>query len=149
MSPLTLFPNDGVAVAIGAVFGSLARYQIGRLAAEKLAQDTPRWQALQGYHTAAINVAGSFMLGGLVGTPTATAPVKLPSTSLPSWGVSPRTKLLLGVGFCGSFTTFSMFAVDIANLQVKNVGTYFLVNNVGGVCAAAAGLALARKIFMK
>ena len=58
-------------------------------------------------------------------------------------GLSPRTKLLLGVGFCGSFTTFSTFSVDVAKWieagQFGRAGGYVLVNNVGGILAAAAG----------
>ena len=62
----------------------LARYGLG--------------QALPGLWTVVwINVAGSFLLGALV-----TAP-----------GFSHDTRLILGVGFLGGFTTFSTFTVQI------------------------------------
>lgn len=69
---------------------------------------------------------------------------------LPS-GLSPRAKLMLGVGFCGSFTTFSTYSVDIVSWlqhgQTNKAVLYLLTNNVGGVVAAAAGFSLVKKIF--
>jgi len=60
-------------------------------------------------------------------------------------------KLLLGVGFCGSFTTFSTFSVDVVNMigrgEMLKATTYVMTNNIGGVCAAAAGMMAAKKIF--
>ena len=75
------------------------------------------------------------------------------TTSPASWtnGLSPRAKLLLGVGFCGSFTTFSTYSVDIVtwlqNGQTNKAVSYVLANNVGGVLAATAGFLLVKKIF--
>lgn len=66
-------------------------------------------------------------------------------------GLSPRAKLMLGVGFCGSFTTFSTYSVDIVtwlqNGQTNKAVAYVLTNNLGGVLAAAAGFVLVKKIF--
>jgi CrcB protein len=57
---------------------------------------------------------------------------------------------MLGVGFCGSFTTFSTYSVDVAGWiaqgQTMNALKYVLANNVGGIMAAAAGMALTRKL---
>mmetsp|Transcript_14272 Transcript_14272/g.28431 ORF Transcript_14272/g.28431 Transcript_14272/m.28431 type:complete len:93 (-) Transcript_14272:36-314(-) len=79
---------------------------------------------------AAINVAGSFVLGAVA----ASAPLP------------PRVKLLLGTGFCGSFTTFSTFSVDTVQLiqagQAKKAFAYVMVNNVMGITAAGAGILL-------
>lgn len=63
---------------------------------------TARWAVLEGTSGAAwsllaINTLGAFLLGLLVAA-----------------GADTGRRLLLGVGFCGAFTTFSTFAVDIA-----------------------------------
>jgi CrcB protein len=58
---------------------------------------------------------------------------------------------MLGVGFCGSFTTFSTFSVDIATWlaqgQTTKAASYILANNVGGIVAASAGMLLVKKLF--
>ena len=57
---------------------------------------------------------------------------------------------MAGVGFCGSFTTFSTYSVDIVNMigrgEAARALGYVAVNNVGGVGAAAAGMLLVRKL---
>ena len=66
------------------------------------------------------------------------------------YSLSPRTKLMLGIGFCGSFTTFSTFSVDVVNWiqagQTNKAFAYVVSNNVGGIAAAATGLFLMKKI---
>ena len=105
MTALAFLPSDAAAVAIGAIFGAISRYQAGEMAAQWIAKDPVSRKHLQGWHTAGINVAGSFALGSLAGTPTMTKAVSTPPPPKLS-GLSPRTKLMMGVGFCGSFTTF-------------------------------------------
>lgn len=150
-----LLPNDAVAIGVGAFCGAMARYQCGRLAGEYIAANN-RVQNLQGWHTAAINIGGSFLLGGVAGAPTTTATTTLKKTTTASTnatflGFTPRAKLCLGVGFCGSFTTFSTYSVDVvtwlAQGQTTKAVSYVLTNNVGGVMAAAAGMVLVKKLF--
>ena len=85
-------------------------------------------------------------------------------------GMTPRMKMMVGVGFCGSFSkfpeyvmifyiilidiilaTFSTFSTDIVSMvgkgEMVKACSYFMVNNVGGVTAAAAGMVLAKKMF--
>ena len=152
-----LIPNDAVAIGIGAFCGAMARYQCGRMAAEWIATDPKRLGPIQGWHTAMINIGGSFILGGVAGAPLIE---KSPSQSpfmktspkamMPAFGMTPRTKLMMGVGFCGSFTTFSTYSVDIATWLAQGKTTkafsYIAVNNVGGIVAAAAGMVLVKKI---
>ena len=82
-------------VAIGGALGSVARFAIGHYGA--------RHNERFPYATLIINVAGSFLLGLLVRY--------LPRTSL-----SPELGFALTVGFCGGFTTFSTFSVEVARL---------------------------------
>ena len=143
-----LIPHDAVALGIGAFCGALSRYHAGRLASEWIASDPKRLGQYQAWHTAAINVSGSFLLGCV-----SAAPLVKPSSSSspPVFGLTPRAKLLLGVGFCGSFTTFSTYSVDVVNwLATGNTNkalSYILTNNVGGFVAAGLGMALVKKFF--
>jgi CrcB protein len=146
-----LIPYDAVAIGVGAFFGAMSRYQAGQLAAGMIAKHPKRLEPWQGYHTAGINVAGSFLLGGVTGSPVVSSVRPSPKTGLPSFGLTPRTKLMLGVGFCGSFTTFSTFSVDAAKWLAQGETTkavsYIMANNVGGIVAATTGLTLAKKLF--
>jgi fluoride ion exporter CrcB/FEX len=153
---------DLAAVGLGAFFGAVSRYQAGRMAADYIARDPTTLGRFQGWHTAAINIGGSFILGGVTGAPLVVhKPPPSPSTttkhalldaSTPfTRGLSPRAKLLFGVGFCGSFTTFSTYSVDVVTWLSQGKTTkavsYIMANNVGGVMAAAAGLVLVKKVF--
>lgn len=132
--------SDAAAVGVGAVCGALCRYQVGRVAADRIAADPKRFGHYSGWHTCGINMVGSFLLGSVAASPVATTN-----------GLTSRTKLMLGVGFCGSFTTFSTFSVDIvqwlAKGQTMKAVSYVTANNVGGIAAAAAGMSLAKRIF--
>ena len=146
--------GDTAAVGIGAVVGAVCRYQIGKVANRKISQDPKRMPYL-GWHTAGINVCGSLILGFLAGVPTVT-PVS-ESTSSSSNGdrfiksISPRTRLLTAVGFCGSFTTFSTYSVDVIGFLSKGENcramSYIAANNIGGIGAAYLGFKVARRIF--
>ena len=108
---------NGLAVALGATVGGLARYGIAEFAGT----------AIGPWHIAGINVAGAAVLGAVAADDT----------------LSPRTKLLLGVGACGAFTTFSTYAVDIVLMceaqQFAKAAGYVAANNVGAVGSAWGG----------
>lgn len=140
--------GDIAAVSVGAVAGAVSRYQLGNIATRIIAEDK-RLSPLTGWHTAVINIFGSFILGSLAATPTLESSTTKPDMK----GISPRMRLMAGVGFCGSFTTFSTFSVDIVGmLNSGNIGraiSYATVNNVGGIAAAFAGFNIAKRIFKK
>mmetsp|Transcript_61274 Transcript_61274/g.149990 ORF Transcript_61274/g.149990 Transcript_61274/m.149990 type:complete len:162 (+) Transcript_61274:24-509(+) len=157
-----IVPADALALGIGAFFGALSRYQAGRIATEFIANDPNKFGKFAGWHTAGINVGGSFLLGGISGAPTvakvngsSAVPRSSAASTSPLFqnfqGLSPRAKLMMGVGFCGSFTTFSTFSVDVVSWiqqgQVGKAASYVAANNVGGFIAAGVGMALVKKFF--
>ena len=79
--------------------------------------------------TLTVNVAGSALLGALLG-----------------WGSAPAGVLaLVGTGFCGTLTTFSTFGFDLVRLvEERAVGralAYLAATVVLGLGAAAGGYA--------
>ena len=121
--------NRYLLIAIGAALGANARYLIGVWAGNRLGADFP-------YGTFIANIAGSFALGFLLAL--GTERLQLP----------PEARLLLAVGFLGSFTTFSSFAVESINLW-RDAGLWrsllnIVGNNLVGLSSVVLGAALAR-----
>ena len=90
-------------IAIGGALGSMARYGVGGLVANKFpASQTFPWGTL------VVNVSGSFIIGFL-GAMTA-----------PEGKMSPQSRVLvtqlLITGVCGGYTTFSSFSLQTLNL---------------------------------
>ena len=121
---------DSCAIGVGATTGAIARFIL-----------TNQAKALKRplFGVPIVNIFGSFTLGAL-----ATA-AKSRASFIPK-----RTQLCLGVGFCGSFTTFSTFALEFTNLiersQYASASKYFLINNIGSVTGIIAGSACARRL---
>jgi CrcB protein len=86
-----------VAIVLGAVVGAPLRYAVER----RLAGSWP-------WGTFAVNVAGSLVMGALVGVLTARDDLSSSSTLL----------ALVGTGFCGSLTTFGGYAAQVLDLAV-------------------------------
>lgn len=96
-----------ILVGIGGFIGSALRYLISHLM-------SVQWQTVFPYGTFFVNLAGSFILG-LVISYTFTH------------NFSQEIRLLLAVGFCGSFTTFSSFSYEFMSLlQNGHTGYAFL-----------------------
>lgn len=109
-------------VAAGGAAGSVARFLVAKASASYLGTAFP-------YGTLFVNVAGSFLLGFLTGL------------ALERATASENVRLLVGVGFCGAFTTFSTFAVE--TLNDRSVGFMILnitLTNILSIAAAAIGL---------
>jgi CrcB protein len=110
-------------VVLGAAVGAPLRLLATRLAA--------RGDGDPAVGTLAVNVAGSAVLGVLLGL-----------ADVPGWTVA-----LVGTGFCGALTTFSAFGADVVRLmEERALGralAYLGATLVLGVGAAAAGHALA------
>lgn len=155
-----LVPVDVAALGVGAFFGALSRYQAGKMAADFIATDPKRFGKLTGWHTAGLNISGSFLLGAIYAMPTVDAnKVNQLQSGIATkpWerfqGLSPRAKLMLGVGFCGSFTTFSTFSFDVVTWisegKTARALSYVAANNVFSVAAAGIGMMVVKKILAK
>jgi CrcB protein len=107
--------TDALVVGVGGVLGAVARYLVG--------------QGLSGRRaTATVNVLGSALLGLVVTLP-----------------VGDSLLLAVGTGFCGAFTTFSSFAVEVAELSTDGervAGRYALLMLLGALLGVGAGTLL-------
>ncbi len=121
--------KDFLAISVAAIVGANLRYLLSRLAARELGPVFP-------FGTLFINIVGSFIVGFFV--------IWTSERVL----VDPRWRLLVVIGFCGSFTTFSSYAFETMSyleqgqwaLMFANV----LSNNLLCLGGALAGMALAR-----
>jgi CrcB protein len=123
--------NRFLFIAIGAALGANARYLIGLWAANRLGAAFP-------YGTLIVNITGSFLLGFVI------------TLTTERLTIAPEARLLLAVGFLGSYTTFSSFTVESLGL-LRDSGLWpglinILANNMIGIICAALGVYLARLI---
>jgi fluoride exporter len=121
--------KDFFAISVAAIVGANLRYLLSRLAAIELGSVFP-------YGTLFINVVGSFIVGFFV--------IWTSERVL----IDPRWRLLVVVGFCGSFTTFSSYAFE--SMAYFEQGQWGLMlanifgNNILCLGAALGGIAVAR-----
>lgn len=123
--------RDFVAISVAAVVGANLRYLLSRLAARECGPVFP-------YGTLFINIVGSFIVGFFVIWTTERVLV------------DPRWRLLVVVGFCGSFTTFSSYAFESVSYFEQGQWALMLANifsnNLLCLGGALAGMAVARAI---
>jgi fluoride exporter len=118
-------------VAVLGAAGATARYAVDGWVSDATHGQFP-------WGTLVINVAGAFALGLLVALTTERL---LPH---PNWRVA------LGIGFLGSFTTFSTYTYETVRLAEDGALHLAFANAVGmvvlGLAAAVAGLAVGRAL---
>jgi fluoride exporter len=123
--------KDFLAISVAAIVGANLRYLLSRLAARELGPVFP-------YGTLFINIVGSFIVGWFVIWTTERVLL------------DPRWRLLVVVGFCGSFTTFSSYAFEtMSYLQQGQWGLMLaniFSNNLLCLAGALAGMAVARAV---
>jgi len=111
-------------VAVGGAVGALLRFCVGQALGPPRAGDFP-------WHTFAVNVAGSLILGIVLALVPADDPRHL--------------RPLLAVGFCGGLTTFSTFGYEtVTLLQARAYGValaYAGGSFAAGLLAVVIGLA--------
>ena len=118
-------------ISLGAIAGANARYFISRWAARIFNPAFP-------YGTLIINITGSMLLGFfLIWTSERVL-------------ADPRWRLMIAIGFCGAYTTFSSYAFETMYYFEQGHWLLFavniLANNVLCLAAVLAGAALARAI---
>lgn len=120
-----------VLISLGAIVGANLRYFIAQVAAKFIPSSFP-------YGTLAINLSASFILGFFL---TWTGERVL---------VDPRWRLLIAVGFCGGYSTYSSYAYETLALFEKGqwalTASNILGMNVLCFVAVALGAALARSL---
>ena len=107
-------------VALGAAVGAPLRYLTDRLIQARVGSRFP-------WGTLTVNVAGSLLLGFLIGLL-----------------VGRNVQALLGTGFCGALTTYSTFGWETVTLAREGARRHAVLNVAASVLAglAAAGMGL-------
>ncbi|HEY6763409.1 MAG TPA: fluoride efflux transporter CrcB [Candidatus Sulfotelmatobacter sp.] len=121
--------KDFFAISVAAILGANLRYILSRFAAREFGPIFP-------YGTLFINILGSFIVGLFIVWTTERVLL------------DPRWRLLVVIGFCGSFTTFSSYAFETMSFfehgQWALMAANILTNNLLCMASALAGMALAR-----
>jgi CrcB protein len=111
-------------VGLGGVLGTLLRYYLGKWIALRAGTDYP-------WSTWVINLSGSLFLGILFSL------FKRELITLELWW-------MLGVGFCGAYTTFSTFGYETQQLiekqQLLRAAVYMLSSIIIGLFMAWCGM---------
>lgn len=116
-------------ISLGALAGANLRYLVSQLSSRWLSSSLP-------IGTLIINVSGSFLLGFFLIWTTERV------------FADPRWRLLIAVGFCGGYTTYSSYAYETFALfeqgqWLASAGNFVLTNALC-LLGTAAGAALAR-----
>ena len=101
-----------ILLVIGAIAGALLRYKI--VSSQMLLGALP-------LNVLFVNIIGSFILGVF-------------SVMSLSWNLDTKYSILVAIGFCGSLTTMSSFALETSNLMDNRlfyIATINIVTNVG------------------
>tara|TARA_B100000929_G_scaffold288092_1_gene275899 strand:+ start:1485 stop:1880 length:396 start_codon:yes stop_codon:yes gene_type:complete len=114
--------NAYLAIGLGSALGSVLRYGVSLASMAVLGGHFP-------WGTLLVNVLGSCLIGWLAATTT-----RLPRSVLA------RQQPLLMAGFCGGFTTFSLFSLETLHLAQQGSLGLALLYGIGSLplCVAAA-----------
>ncbi|NUN66991.1 fluoride efflux transporter CrcB (plasmid) [Pseudanabaena biceps] len=120
-----------LAISFGAIAGALSRYYLTLGFNQWLGMAFP-------FGTFFINLSGAFVMGFFS------------TLALERTVISPDLRLIIAVGFLGSYTTFSSYELDaeklltIANLEITSL--YWLGSAMFGVLCLQLGSYLARRL---
>lgn len=100
-------------IGTGGFAGSVCRYLLTKFVAVK-------WPMAFPFGTFAVNVLGCFLIGIVMGFSFHSS-------------MSTQTRLLLATGFCGGFTTFSTYSLEIFELYQKGEAGISLLYLFGSI----------------
>ena len=122
-----------LAIALGGALGAVARYLV-------ISSLSSLFNVVFPIGTLAVNIFGSLAMGFLV-------ELMMHKISVPM-----EIRALIIVGFLGSFTTFSTFAMDVAGLAghgfYHQAGLYIMASVILSSGALLIGLHIARTLFV-
>ena len=118
-------------VAIGGAIGSASRYALTMAIQSRMTSPFPAATLL-------INVTGSVLLGFI-------SQIAMDSTAIGN-----ETRILLTVGFCGGYTTFSTFTYETARLMqdgdYRRAAAYVTLSVLVALIGMFGGLGIARAL---
>jgi CrcB protein len=126
--PPGIRPGILLAIALGGMLGTPARYAVGRVV--HVSPDSFPWS------TFVVNISGSLVLGILL------------TLILERWPPSRYLRPFAAIGFLGAYTTFSTYTVEAVTLTKDGHAAialaYVVASVVVGLLAVTAGIFLAR-----
>lgn len=125
--------REAIAISLGAIAGSLSRYYFGVWLSRQIPGTFP-------YDTLLVNLTGCLAMGFFFTVATERVPA-----------ISSELRLLVAVGFLGSYTTFSTFSLDTLRLFASRnlfVALGYWLGSAGlGVVGVQLGSVLARLLY--
>ena len=119
-------------VALGGAVGSCARYALGGWVSARTGGTFP-------WGTLIVNVTGCFVIGVFL------------TAAVDRLVLDPRWRLLVAVGFCGGYTTFSTLAFETSKLLDARSVAFATLNVAGsfvaGIVAVRLGSAIAERMW--
>jgi fluoride exporter len=123
-------PGVATGLVVGGAVGASARYLVTRAVQTRTRSELP-------WGTVVVNVTGAFLLGVVTGAGI-------------HHGLTETSRTVLGVGFCGAYTTFSTLAVETVRLvedgAVSAAVRNLVISVAVGLIAAAAGMGVAAAV---
>jgi CrcB protein len=118
-------------IGTGGFAGSISRYLLTKFIATK-------WPMAFPWGTFSVNIIGCFLIGIIMGMSFQSS-------------ISTQTRLLLATGFCGGFTTFSTYSLEIFELYQRGQAgismLYLFTSILAGFLSVWLGLWVVRVLF--
>lgn len=114
-------------ISLGAIVGANLRYWVGDWVAQRVGASFP-------FGTLIVNLTGTLLLGIFL------------TLATERFLIDPRWRVLVAIGFCGSYTTFSSYTYESVNLILTGQTTLGVFNLFGS--ALLGGLVMLAGIYI-